>query len=340
MSHSLPLVSVIITTYRNEIYLPRAIESVLNQSYSNIELIVVDDNAPDSQARTNTEAVMTRYPQAVYLKHPENRNGAAARNTGIRAANGQYLAFLDNDDIYFSDHIADCVALLQENPDCNSVVCGVVKIRGGMCWELIPAPTGDLYRELLFRETALGTGSNLFVSTAAVRQIGGFDERFRRHQDVEFGLRYFASNKVCSLPKVQIIKEMDGFSNVPDFPRFLSTKQLLWDTFRQDLEVLTPEDRNRYFASQYSSLLYTACKAGDKANIQWVLAQLTACRPVNHKEQLLVALSRLGLFHTYEALKKAMKAIRSGGLRSQVSRDLSAYDLSLLAQALAGGKRR
>ena len=60
MSHSLPLVSVIITTYRNEIYLPRAIESVLNQSYSNIELIVVDDNAPDSQARTNTEAVMTR----------------------------------------------------------------------------------------------------------------------------------------------------------------------------------------------------------------------------------------------------------------------------------------
>jgi len=80
MSHSLPLVSVINTTYRNEIYLPRAIESVLNQSYSNIELIVVDDNAPDSQARTNTEAVMTRYPQAVYLKHPENRNGAAARN--------------------------------------------------------------------------------------------------------------------------------------------------------------------------------------------------------------------------------------------------------------------
>ena len=239
MSQSLPLVSVIITTYHNETYLPRAIESVLHQSYANIELIVVDDNPPDSQARVNTEAVMERYPQAIYLRHPENRNGAAARNTGIRAANGQYIAFLDNDDIYFSNHIADCVALLAQKPDCNSVVCGVVKIRGGMCWEMIPAPTGDLYKELLFRETALGTGSNLFVSTEAVRQIGGFDERFRRHQDVEFGLRYFAKNKVCSLPKVQIIKEMDGFSNVPDFPRFLSTKELLWETFRQDLDALS-----------------------------------------------------------------------------------------------------
>ena len=340
MSQSLPLVSVIITTYHNETYLPRAIESVLHQSYANIELIVVDDNPPDSQARVNTEAVMERYPQAIYLRHPENRNGAAARNTGIRAANGQYIAFLDNDDIYFSDHIADCVALLSQNPDCNSVVCGVVKIRGGMCWEMIPAPTGDLYKELLFRETALGTGSNLFVSTEAVRQIGGFDERFRRHQDVEFGLRYFAKHKVCSLPKVQIIKEMDGFSNVPDFPRFLSTKELLWETFRQDLDTLSPAERNRYFAGQYSSLLYTACKAGDKASIQWVLSKLTALRPVSRKERLLVTLSRLGLFHTYESMKAAVKATRSHTVHREISRNLSSYDLSVLNDALSGGKRR
>ena len=338
MSQFFPLVSVIITTYHNEVYLPRAIESVLHQSYANIELIVVDDNPPDSQARKNTEAVMERYPQAIYLRHPENRNGAAARNTGIQAANGQFIAFLDNDDIYFSDHIADCVAALEKNRDCNSVVCGVVKIRGGLCWEQIPAPTGDLHRELLFRETALGTGSNLFVNTEAVRKIGGFDERFRRHQDVEFGLRYFAENKVCSLPKVQIIKEMDGFSNVPDFQRFLSTKQLLWDTFRQDLDDLTPADRNRYFAGQYSSLLYTACKAGNKQSIQWVLDQLTACRKISKKEQLLVHLSRLGLFHAYESLKTAAKAPRSPAARRQVSRDLSAYDLSLLNDALSGGK--
>lgn len=340
MSQTLPLVSVIITTYHNEAYLPRAIESVLCQSYPNIELIVVDDNPPESEARIHTEAVMRRYPEAVYLRHPQNLNGAAARNTGIRAAKGQYLAFLDNDDIYFSDHIADCVAQLRLHPECNSVVCGVVKIRGGLCWELIAAPSSDLATELLFRETALGTGSNLFVSTEAARSIGGFDERFRRHQDVEFGLRYFARNKVCSLQKVQIIKEMDGFSNVPDFQRFLSTKQLLWDTFRQELEALSPEDRNRYYANQYNSLLYTACKAGDQTQIKWVMDQLTALRPASRKERLLVALSRLGLFDAYEALKKAIKTLRSDRIRRQISRELSACDLSFFNKALSGGKRR
>jgi hypothetical protein len=340
MSQTLPLVSVIITTYHNETYLPRAIESVLHQSYPNIELIVVDDNPPESEARANTEAVMDRYPQVVYLRHPKNLNGAAARNTGIRAAKGQYLAFLDNDDIYFSDHIADCVAQLQLHPECNSVVCGVIKIRGGLCWELINAPSADLARELLFRETALGTGSNLFVSTEATRSIGGFDERFRRHQDVEFGLRYFAQNKVCSLQKVQIIKEMDGFSNAPDFQRFLSTKQLLWDAFQQELEALTPEDRKRYFANQYTALLYTACKAGDRAQIKWVMDQLTAMRPANRKDHLLVTLSRLGLFNTYESIKKTVKALRSNRIRRQISKGLSDCDLTFFNDALAGGKRR
>ena len=128
-----PLVSVIITTYHNEAYLSRAVKSVLHQTYPAVELIVVDDNQPGTDERRATEAVMEKYPRAVYLKHPENRNGAAARNTGIRAAKGKYIAFLDNDDIYFSTHIACCVRELEDHPDCGAVLCGVVKIRGGCC---------------------------------------------------------------------------------------------------------------------------------------------------------------------------------------------------------------
>lgn len=337
-NQSNPLVSVIITTYHNETYLPRAIESVLHQSYAPIELIVVDDNPPDSDARAKTEAVMVRYPQAVYLRHPENRNGAAARNTGIRTAKGQYIAFLDNDDLYFSDHIESCVQALEANPGCNAVVCGVVKICRGLCWDLIPAAEGDLARKLLFRETALGTGSNLFVQAEAVRTIGGFDERFRRHQDVEFGLRYFAKNKACALKRVQIVKEMDGFSNVPNFQRFLETKQMLWHTFADTLAALTPDEQKRYYGSQYSSLLYTACKAGDKKQIAYCLEQLTRYRPANRKVRLLVILSKLCLFRTYEALKKGIKRRNSNRIKKQVICNLSEYDRSVLDRALSDGK--
>lgn len=339
MNMETPLVSVVITTYHNEQYLPRAIDSVLRQTWPSIQLIVVDDNPPDSPARRATETVMARYPQALYLRHPENRNGAAARNTGIHAAQGKYIAFLDNDDFYFSDHIASCVQTLRDRPDCGSVVCGVVKICGGICWDKIDPPPSELGRELLFRETALGTGSNLFVTADIVRKIHGFDERFRRHQDVEFGLRYFALDRAAAIDRVQIVKEMDGFSNVPDLQRFLQTKQLLWDTFRQQLEALSPEDRDRYYAGQWSALLYAACKAGDQDQIRDIQTKLRSHRPLSRKEKLMVGLTRVGLFRSYEQLKALVKRLRSDRLRTQILSELPDCDRHIFQQALSHKKK-
>lgn len=334
------LVSVIITTYRNETYLPRAIESILHQTYPEIELIVVDDNPPDSEARRKTEKVMEKYPQAVYLRHPENRNGAAARNTGIRAARGKYIAFLDNDDFYFSSHIGDCVKAMEQNPDCGCVLTGVVKIREGLCWDLILPPKGDLVQKLLFSETMLGTGSNLFVRTEIVQRLDGFDESFQRHQDVEFGLRLFSICKGCCLNQVQIVKEMEGFSNAPDFQRFLETKRHLWNKFQQTLHSLSAEEQNRYYAGQYRALLYTACKGGNRRNIRWTVEQLKQYRPLNRTEKLLLLLSRWHLFEIYEKLKKVVKRRKSGGLYQTVTEHLNNYDLQMFKEALSGDTMR
>lgn len=332
------LVSVIITTFHNEIYLPRAIESVLHQSYPEIELIVVDDNDPGSAARRETERVMQRYPQAVYLRHSENRNGAAARNTGIRAAKGQYIAFLDNDDLYFSDHIASCADALETHPEYGCVLCNVVKICEGLCWDLIRVPEGDMGKNLLFSETALGTGSNLFVRADIVRVIGGFDESFTRHQDVEFGLRLFDQCQGYCIEEVQIVKEMDGFSNRPDFVRFLKTKQHLWDKFRTKLNTLTEQERCRYFAGQYSALLYAACKGGNRQQMEWTVSQIKKFRPMNRKEQLLVLLSNMHLFSAYEGLKKAIKRKRSDQIREEIILGLTEQDRQIFMQALSGIK--
>lgn len=329
-----PLVSVIITTYKNEALLPRAIESVLQQTYDNIELIVVDDNMPDSSSRRATEAVMERYPSVRYLRHPENRNGAAARNTGIRAAKGQYIAFLDNDDIYLGNHIASCIEAVQAHPGCDCVLCDVLKVNSGLCWEIVTAATGDLQKLLFFSETVLGTGSNLFVSAAAVRDIGGFDESFLRHQDVEFGLRLFKKYQACSLSGVQIIKEMGGFSNAPAFEKFRETKRHLWTKFQSEIAAMSRKEQDRYYAGQYSALLYTACKGGEKKDIIWTKEKLLSYRPLNNKEKLIIILTRLKLFPVYEKIKFIIKKYNSARLYDRAVVGLSEKDRKLLDSAL------
>lgn len=98
------LVSVIIPTYSRNVTLTRAIDSVLKQTHKNFEVIVVDDNPPESSWRKSTEEIMSSYEQdrrVRYIQNVQNCGGAVARNNGILTARGDYIAFLDDDDEYF-----------------------------------------------------------------------------------------------------------------------------------------------------------------------------------------------------------------------------------------------
>ena len=113
-----PLVSVVIPTYSRPTYLKRCVDSVLNQTYSNIEIFVVDDNNPDTEARAETEKTMAAYvdnTRVTYLQHDRNRNGSAARNTGWRASHGEYITFLDDDDVFYADHVEVLVNAIQKS---------------------------------------------------------------------------------------------------------------------------------------------------------------------------------------------------------------------------------
>jgi glycosyltransferase involved in cell wall biosynthesis len=102
MTHS-PKVSVVMTCYKYAQYLPYAVDSVLGQTYPNVELIMVNDGSPD-----NTDEVMQRYlgdPRVKYIKQP-NSGQTVAKNNGIRAATGEFIAFLDADDIWHREKLA------------------------------------------------------------------------------------------------------------------------------------------------------------------------------------------------------------------------------------------
>jgi GalNAc5-diNAcBac-PP-undecaprenol beta-1,3-glucosyltransferase len=120
----LPLISVVIPTYRRPSLLLRAIRSVQNQTYKNLEIIVVDDASPD-----NTEEIVRRISdkRIRYMRHEQNRGLAAAgRNTGIRAAHGKYIAFLDDDDEWLETMIEKQLEVIEV----HDAVLGAALING------------------------------------------------------------------------------------------------------------------------------------------------------------------------------------------------------------------
>lgn len=111
-------VSVIIPTYKRSEFLDRAISSVLNQTYSNIEVIVVDDNEPHSNFRLLTQEKMSKYAtneRIIYERNERNLGGALARNQGINKATGDYITFLDDDDIYLPNKVSVQIEYMMKN---------------------------------------------------------------------------------------------------------------------------------------------------------------------------------------------------------------------------------
>ncbi len=184
-----PLVSVIIPTYNRAAILPRAIESVLAQSFGHFELVVVDDGSTD-----DTRAAVDRFAdrRIIYLRHAQNSGGAAARNTGIDAARGRHVAFLDSDDEWLPDKLARQVAVLEQaGSEMGAVYCAhtvqddtSARVEEGE-GEL---HTGDVFQTLL-RGWCPASTSLFLVRRDPLVAVGGFDDSLPSFQDYDLWLR-------------------------------------------------------------------------------------------------------------------------------------------------------
>jgi len=113
------LVTIIIPTYKRYDTLKAAVDSAVAQTYKNIEVIVVDDNIEDSDYRKETEKLMANYNNVRYIKNEKNLGGAESRNVGIREAKGKFIAFLDDDDIFYNTKIEKQIERYYEVNDSN-----------------------------------------------------------------------------------------------------------------------------------------------------------------------------------------------------------------------------
>ena len=177
------MISVIIPTHNREEKLIRSLNSVLNQSYQDLEVIVVDDGSTD-----NTENAIKgiKDKRVKYFKHKTNLGGGAARNTGIAKAHGDFIAFQDSDDVWYENKLdveLNCLLL----HDADIVFCKMNKIVNGKIINSIP----DYYDEGVLQPgtNVYGIGTPTLLCKAKVFETERFDEQLPRLQDMELMLR-------------------------------------------------------------------------------------------------------------------------------------------------------
>lgn len=243
-----PLVSVVIPTYKGALTLPRAIDSVISQTYPNIEIIVVDDNEPNTAERKETENVMDSYKlkeQIVYLQHPCNKNGSAARNTGMRMARGVYIAFLDDDDEFLPSKIKSQVDCLEAKEDIWGVCYTKYAYkRNGLIFNTSSENReGDLYLDALMRNLFLAAGSNLFMRRSILKNIGFFDESFKRNQDLEYLVRILRKYKIAYADTFGLIVHMHEIKHSIDY---VEVTKMYCETFNDFINGLDAKERSLF----------------------------------------------------------------------------------------------
>lgn len=198
-------VSVITPTFGRADLLQQTIESVLKQTYKNVEIIVVDDNDNESEARKKTSELMETYKnndQVKYIKNPQNMGGCASRNNGVQHAEGKFIAFLDDDDYYLNDYIEKMVLRLQE------IDADMVYLRQAYCddGKHIYAsnnkpknPEGHIFEDVL---KGICPISIFFLLKKDIfESVNGFDTQLKGFQDFDLWM------KVCKIAKVYCVDE-------------------------------------------------------------------------------------------------------------------------------------
>lgn len=192
-----PRVSVIVPCFNRAELLPRALHSALNQDYEPMEILVIDDGSTD-----RTAEVAAGLPGTRVIRHDENRGGGAARNTGIRASQGRYVAFLDSDDEWLPGKVERQIALLEDQPAVGVVYCGYYRHddRTGQRRMGGSEPRqGNVLHDLL-AGWCPETTSLFVVRREMLDVVGLYDEGLPGYQDYDLWLRLA---KVCRFGVVE-----------------------------------------------------------------------------------------------------------------------------------------
>lgn len=255
------MISVIIPTYNRENVILESVQSVLNQTYKNIEVIVVDDNSNDG---THEIIKKINDNRLRYYRLDRNFGANYARNFGIKKSKGNYIAFQDSDDIWYNTKLEKQIFLLNSLPSEYAMVfCSLKKDYGKD--RIIPVKKNKIYDGYLFKELKFQN----FISTqtilcekSAIDKIGGFDNSLPALQDWDFVLKISKLYKIAHLKEVLVDLRISKNSITKNHSRVLDAMYLLFDKYNNDLSKT--ELKKWYYNASFNAVKSNRVKEARK----------------------------------------------------------------------------
>jgi glycosyltransferase involved in cell wall biosynthesis len=279
------LVSVVVPTRNRAELLRRALATVRAQTYDHIEVIVIDDASTD-----DTPAVLDRIAEKDerlrILRTDQRCGGAAARNLGIRAARGAFVAFLDDDDEWLATKLEQQLAVAGRVPEAGVIYCGVAIVddHGQRRFGPLAAPPDA--RAALLRENFVATSSAL-VRTGLLQSVGGFDERMPRLQDWDLWIRLSRVTRFVLLPRYLVRYHLTPDSTTRDGRALAAASALL-------LQRLQAELSERELGDLCYTLAHVHLAAGQLQRGRALLRRSLRLRPWSARRLIMLAAAHVG----------------------------------------------
>ncbi len=257
------LVSCIIPTYKRCDTLIRAVNSVLNQTYPNIEVIVVNDNEPGDGFTVQVKKALepfsadSRVRLVIQDKHV---NGAKARNVGIAAAKGEFVGFLDDDDEWEPLKAEHQVRYLYEHPEISACAClcstyynGVKKMNGA------PYNNENLQFKILLRQVGIGTPAFL-GRKECVMNSPMFNPKLLRHQEIQFFVDFLEQYSIGVLNEDLVKIHGDDTTNRPNLDNLIKRKQEWFHEMNRIVNKFSPYNQYRIRCAHVFEILLLAIR--------------------------------------------------------------------------------
>ncbi len=271
----MPKVSVIIPAYNAMIYLPETLKSVLQQTFTDFEVLIIDDGSTDNIVQWAGELIDSR----VKLIVQPNQGTSAARNTGIAQAQGEYIAFLDADDLWEPTKLEKQVRYLEDNPAVGLLHTNMVLIdwQGKSSGRVMKSNAeGDALKQLLKQNTVVT--SSVIVRDCCLKTVGEFDRNLRYSQDWDMWVRIAARYPLAVIKEPLVCYRQhpnNATKNWQMLEQGFGMIEKLFQSVSQELLYL--KNRSYGYASIY--LAWKALQNGDRQQAMYFRTQAIAHYP-------------------------------------------------------------